>query len=665
MLGAASGIARQTTRLRYLGGGHTRHGHASSVVLRPPSHCGCMANVLDILFSHNTSFSDHTPKMNIIARTKRHYQASHGPWPVADNDENTKHETSPLLSSDVTLSRARQWQTYCQHLNLSSHFKQSLTSDGKTRIEHVQDHRATPILPSYEVKQSVVMETPTPNLETFPSGLQGRRILLCTESFGPVNGVSRTTLMLVNHLRSQGALVAVVAPHNHTQVNTFAPIETDEGSSAFTQEVRLAGYPLPVNPELSVVYPVRLSELYRRTFGQAPDLIYLASPASLGFQVMLQLRKLSKEAQVPILCNFQTDLAGYCEILFPAPLGTVASWVFGQVQSYLFRHESVKTIFYPSKFVRRYLEGSCGINGDKMDVLRRGVSTNGFNPSRRSEELRRQWAPNGEIILFTCSRIAGEKGYGFLARAAEELDRRGVAFKLVIVGGNRNPVVEQEVKDMFTAMAAKGKVLFAGFKVGEDLMTHYASADIFLHCSITETFGLVVLEAMASGVPVVARDEGGPSDIIDHGRTGLLSPPDDLEGFVGKVQLLATNTELRSHFCRAGLAQARAATWEKIGNKVAWKMLGAVEERETREAQRQLQEETRSAAMNGLHHAGDGVWRFMVGRAVDAKLVMGLLTIIGVWAAVGLYLAFIKVSHTVKTSAPQLHLRLKLWCEKK
>ncbi|KAH7035899.1 uncharacterized protein B0I36DRAFT_319320 [Microdochium trichocladiopsis] len=512
------------------------------------------------------------------------------------------------------------------------------------------------------------MEPSSPNLEEFPAGLRGRRILLCTESFGPVNGVSRTTLMLVNHLRSQGALVAVVAPHNHTQVNTFVPVETSSTSSGtitFTQEVRLTGYPLPVNPELSVVYPVRLSELYRRTFGQAPDLIYLASPASLGFQVMLQLRKLPKESQIPILCNFQTDLAGYCEILFPAPLGTVASWVFGKVQSYLFRHDSIKTIFYPSKFVRRYLEGSCGIDGDKMEVLRRGVSTDGFNPSKRSADLRRQWAPNGEIILFTCSRIAGEKGYGFLAQAAEELDRRGLAFKLVIVGGNRNPVVEQEVKDMFTATTAKGKVIFTGFKVGEDLMAHYASADIFLHCSVTETFGLVVLEAMASGVPVIARDEGGPSDIIDHGRTGFLSPPEDLADFVGKVQLLATNAELRSHFSQAGLAQARAATWEKIGNKVAWKMLGAVEERETREAQRQLQEETRSAAMNGLHHTGDALWRFVVGRVVDAKLVFGLVTIVGVWSAVGLYLAFIKVSHTVKTSAPQLHQRLKSLIEGK
>ena len=384
------------------------------------------------------------------------------------------------------------------------------------------------------------MDCPPHVLSVFPKELRGRKILLCTESFGPVNGVSRTTLMLVNHLRSHGALVAVVAPDNHTKTNTFVPVSTaedmgDDHRATVNEEVRLTGYPLPFNPELSIVYPVRLSALYQRTFGGPPDLIYLASPASLGFQVMLQLRKHPVDVQVPVIGNFQTDLAGYCEILFPGPLGSFASWMFAKTQGYLFSHPSVKTLFYPSSFVKKYLEDVAGVQGEKLDVLRRGVNTEGFNPANRSEALREEWAPNGELILFTCSRLAGEKGFGFLAQVALELDNRGLKFKLVIVGGNRNEVVEQEVKEMFDPLKEEGKVIFTGFKTGEDLMMHYASADLFLHCSVTETFGLVVLEAMASGVPVVARDEGGPSDIIHHGKTGYLVPPDELDSFVEKV----------------------------------------------------------------------------------------------------------------------------------
>ncbi|KAI1332375.1 glycosyl transferase group 1 [Xylariaceae sp. FL0255] len=503
------------------------------------------------------------------------------------------------------------------------------------------------------------MDPPAQDLGTFPGGLRGRRILLCTESFGPVNGVSRTTMMIVNHLRSHGALVAVVAPYNHTQVNTFTPVKTAQDDRMLCSEIRLTGYPLPFNPELSVVYPVRLSELYRRTFGGRPDLIYLASPASLGFQVMLQLRQQTEEEQVPVICNFQTDLAGYCEILFPSPFGELASWIFAKVQGYLFRHASVKAVFYPSFFVRRYLEDTARVQSSKLDVLRRGVSTEGFNPSKRSIELRRAWAPNGEIILFTCSRLAGEKGYGFLAQTAAELAKSDLPFKLVIVGGNRNAIVEKEVKDMFEPLMRSGTIIFTGFKVGEELMAHYASADIFLHCSITETFGLVVLEAMASGVPVIARDEGGPSDIIDHGRNGYLVPPDDLEDFVQKIANLSRRTELRRQFSEASRIHALNETWEIIGNKVAWKMIDVIQARE--KSTKNIEQISSSAPVNEAS-APIFTWLFMstaarkliASRIVDVKLTLGLFTIIGFWAGVGLYLAFTNITLWMKTQAPRV-----------
>ncbi|KAH8809139.1 family 4 glycosyltransferase [Xylogone sp. PMI_703] len=415
------------------------------------------------------------------------------------------------------------------------------------------------------------------NLE-FPPALKGKRILLATESFGPVNGVSRTTLMLVQYLRSHGVQVAVVAPH----ISVGA--ESSTVTSAPGQiEVRLQGYPLPYNPELSVVYPVRLLQLYARTFNAPPDLIYLASPASLGFQVLLQLRQQQESAVPPVLLNFQTDLSGYCEILFPAPLDKFASWVFNSVQGYLFRHPSVRTVFYPSLFVRRYLE-KIGIQSEKMVNLRRGVNGELFHPSKRSEEMRKRLAPNNEIILLTVCRIAPEKGFEFLADVAKKLDALDFPFKLVIVGGNRNPQVETDIHNLFGDLATpakNNKVTFTGFLQGEDLAQAYASADIFLHCSITETFGLVVLESMASGVPVIARDEGGPSDIVEHDKSGYLVPPSDLDGFVEKVLKIGNDEELRQNMSVQARLLANEATWEKINNTVAWKMADAIEERKS------------------------------------------------------------------------------------
>jgi len=400
-------------------------------------------------------------------------------------------------------------------------------------------------------------------------------------------------------------------------------------------EVRLKGYPLPYNPELSVVYPVRLSVLYSETFRSIPDLIYLASPASLGFQILLQLRQQKRQNRPPVLLNFQTDLSGYCEILFPAPLDAWAVWVFRSVQGYLFRHESVRTIFYPSIFVQKYLE-KADIQKEKMMNLRRGVDCKMFHPSKCLEEMRKKFAPNGEIILVTVARLAPEKGFEFLAECVKKLDGMGLQFKLLVVGGNSNPKVEQELKGLFGSLVERGKVSFAGFLKGENLANAYACGDIFLHCSITETFGLVVLESMASGVPVIARDEGGPSEIVVHEKSGYLVPPDDLNGFVGGIVSLANDSELRMAMSIESRRLAEAQTWEKIGNQVAWKMAEALVTEETILAPRKY-----SIPVYSWLLLSQGLRGFVGSLIVDFRLMGGLGIILGVW--IGLVITWVLV----------------------
>ena len=509
------------------------------------------------------------------------------------------------------------------------------------------------------------MEAPTTSpghddhdLSNFPEALRGKRILLCTESFGQVNGVSRTTTMLANHLRSKGAIVAVVAPHTHTKHDTVTPINSPKSGTTASSglDVRIRGYPLPFNPELSIVYPIRLSTLYRRTFGGPPDLIYLASPASLGFQIMLQMRQLPKSAQIPVICNFQTDLSSYAKLLFPPLLSHGAVFILDTIQSFLFNHQTVKTVFYPSSYVRRYLE-RIGVRPDKLDLVQRGVDTELFHPSRRSEALRAEIAPDGEIVLITVARLAGEKGFDFLAAVARELEARFLQFRLYVVGGNRNAAVEAEVRGMFGDLASsrKGKVVFAGFRVGEELAAAYASADVFLHCSVTETFGLVVLEAMASGVPVVARDEGGPSDTVKDGETGYLIPPADVKGFVDAVMVLVEDERTRMLFSDNARRYAEGTTWEKINNKVAWRMAGAIDEAERRRFARDIS--SLGGDENENRRRGMGVlgwlsWRSLTNTVVGWVTAVRLYGIMGVilaiWALTAAYFAFAKASLAVK-----------------
>lgn len=485
----------------------------------------------------------------------------------------------------------------------------------------------------------------TPSKTDFPQELVGKKVLLATESLGPVNGVSRTTGMLVEYLRHNGVNVATCAPCYKGQpiiagaskhfTQPRQPIvnpewvrsieakssslasraiggswqfhfEREEASTQqslptpharntpiFTRsksgevrkrttdldrhnpEFRLQGYPLPYNPDLTVAYPFRLGAVYDKTF--VPDIIYLASPASVGFQFLVQLRQIPNAP--PTFLNFQTDLSAYAKILFPAPLDDYGVYLLQLVQGYLFRAASVRNIFYPSAYVRKYME-DCGAPANKMIQLGRGVDTELFNPSRRDAAYRKQIAPNGEIIFACICRIAPEKGFEFLAQAARKLKESGLAFKLLIVGGNKNPAVMQEVQDYFIGL--ENEVIFTGMLRGTALAHKYAAADIFLHCSITETFGLVVLESMASGVPVIARDEGGPSETVKHGASGYLVPPHDLDQFVQRARQLASDHRLRNTMADAARIQALNTTWDKINNQVALELAAALHEHGTK-----------------------------------------------------------------------------------
>ena len=422
----------------------------------------------------------------------------------------------------------------------------------------------TPLLPQHSAPDlSTPKQQPTESRDCFPAHLRNKRILLATESLGPVNGVSRTTRSLIEYLRANGTDLMVVAP----SIDNESRFQL--GRLAYAN-VRLSGQPLPYNPDLTVVHPFRYDRLCTRTF--KPDLVYLASPASVGFQFLLQIRQLQEPPAV--VCNFQTDLSAYSEIIFPRGMNEYAVWLLGLVQGFLFSHWSVYTIFYPCSDIRRYLE-KVGAPQANLALLGRGVDTELFNPRHRYEAYRNELAPNGEIVLTCICRLAPEKGFKFLAQVAEKLAEAGLPFKLHIVGGNRNPGVEEEVKGYFRNV--RDKVIFAGFLNGVELARAYAAADLFLHCSITETFGLVVLEAMASGMPVIARDQGGPSEIIKQGKTGYLVPPQDLDAFVERTLLLCRNHQLRAELAAAALVQANDTTWDKINQRVAWKLADGIE----------------------------------------------------------------------------------------
>jgi len=494
---------------------------------------------------------------------------------------------------------------------------------------------------------AIRMEEQQEELE-FPAVLRGKRILLATESLGPVNGVSRTTLSLIQYLRRNEVQVAVVAPQ--------APGRKTRLDDANELEIRLTGYPLPYNPELAVVYPFRIDRLCEKTF--QPDLIYLASPASLGFQILLQLRQL--QFQPVVLCNFQTDLSAYCEILFPTPLDAWAVWVLRSTQGYLFSHPAVRTVFYPSYGVRKYLE-KAGVQPSKLVNLRRGVNTDLFNPSALDVNYRKQLAPNGEVILCSVSRLAPEKGFEFLSEVAHILVEKSFPFHLLIVGGNRNPAVEVAIQNLFADIPSH--VTFTGMLEGPTLARAYASSDIFLHSSITETFGLVVLEAMASGLAVIARDEGGPSEIVEHDRSGFLVPPADISTFVSRIEELTSNTTLRSTMGKTAREISLQATWEKINNRVAHQLADALTHQAPPTSLTTAPAPARPISSLLLRRPilSSGIGGTIISLLIDAQITAGVGIIFGVWCGLVLTWLLVKAGNLVKAQMPWLLSGIRRW----
>ncbi len=399
-------------------------------------------------------------------------------------------------------------------------------------------------------------EVSTPTALQFPEKLRHRRLLLVTESLGPTNGVTRSTISLLNHLQNHEVDVRAIAPY----------YEDPAGLSAKTTVPIhwMKGFPLPYNPELRIVYPFRLKQVYKKHQDFKPELMFLASPASLGGLVWLQSRHLSAP---PMIANFQTDLAAYARTILPRGVNRAGGWAMDYVHRLCLSHPIVRKVLYPSQATRQYLE-QIGIPADKLVYVGRGVDTVLFNPAKRSPELRQKFAPSGEVILLCVSRLSLEKGYDFLAKFAHRLFAQNMTFKLVITGGNNNPTIEKNIQGLFGNLSGH-QVIFTGPKQGEELAQVYASADIFVYPSVTETFGQVIQEAMASGLPVVARKQGGPADLVIPGETGFLPEPENLDEFVGAVRQLIDQPETRLKYAANARQRTELATWEAVNNRIA------------------------------------------------------------------------------------------------
>ena len=356
------------------------------------------------------------------------------------------------------------------------------------------------------------------------------RVALVTSSYNYIaDGVALTLNRLVGYLKKQGVEVLVFAP--------VAP------QPAFVHQgtiVPVPSIPLPGRPEYRLALGMA-GHVKRQLLDFQPDIVHIAVPDLLGHAALA----LAQKHRIPAVASYHTRYETYLKhYWYTAPL---EGWLKRVLRRF---YGACREVYVPSDSARDALLAD-GLR-DNFKPWPRGIDTRRFAPEKRSAAWRARYGIGAdELVVLHVSRLVREKRLDTLTGA---LSRITVPHRVVIVGdGPDRDYTQRELPH----------AIFAGFLSGEDLAEAYASSDIFVFPSDSESFGNVTLEAMASGLPCVCADATGSRSLVVAGETGFLAPADDAQGCAAHIITLASDPALRATLGRAARARALGFSWEE------------------------------------------------------------------------------------------------------
>jgi phosphatidylinositol alpha 1,6-mannosyltransferase len=368
------------------------------------------------------------------------------------------------------------------------------------------------------------------------------RVVYCTDTYPPqINGVSIVTALSVAGLSRRGWSCAVVAPR---YPGSQAPWADGSGPDRAVEIASLPSVSIPGYRELRLALhgSGTVRGLIRRF---QPHLVHCETEFTVGRMG----QRAAAATGLPIVSTYHTDFGRYAEA-YGAP------WLRGAMTGYLRRfHRRSLRVYTPSNVTRAEL---VGLGLSDVEVWGRGVDTAVFHPGRRSQRLRAELGMGSRFTFLYVGRLAAEKRVDFVLEAfrqASAIVPRGV-MHLILAGTGP---CEPELK-----AAAPPEVTFLGFLDRRtQLPDLYANCDAFAFASLTETLGLVVLEAMASGLPVIAAPAGGVQDHVRDGVNGLTYAADNPAAMARAMVLLASEYELTRRLARAARRTAESLSWER------------------------------------------------------------------------------------------------------
>lgn len=352
------------------------------------------------------------------------------------------------------------------------------------------------------------------------------RIALFTETFLPkVDGIVTRLRHTIEHLERNGDRVLVIAPEGG--------LTEYKGAKVYG----IPGLPLPLYPELKLALPPLGTKNAIEEF--KPDLIHVVNPAFLGVGGIYY----AKTMNIPLVASYHTHLPQY---LHHYGLGALEGLVWEFLKA---AHNKARLNLCTSNAMVKELMNH-GI--ERVDLWQRGVDTEMFQPHLASTQMRSRLSkgnPEDPLLLYV-GRVSAEKQIDQIKPVLAAIPQA----RLAIVGDGPN---REALEDYF----AGTKTNFVGYLQGLELASAFASADAFVFPSRTETLGLVLLEAMAAGCPVVAARSGGIPDIVTDGVNGYLFEPDDPNGAITATKSLLEATSVREELRQNARQEAEQWGW--------------------------------------------------------------------------------------------------------
>ena len=372
--------------------------------------------------------------------------------------------------------------------------------------------------------------------QSLPGGSWRRslRVAVVTETYPPeVNGVAKTIGRMVDGLRELGHQVTVIRPRQAGE----SLQENIDGKTFLVEGGSIPGY-----ADLRFGFPA-VGRLRRLWLAQRPDVVQLVTEGPLGWAALRAARRMG----IPVISEFHTNFDAYSQFYR-------IGWLEPLITAYLRRiHNRSNMTLVPTETLANELRNK---GFERVRVLARGIDTRQFNPARRSNELRTAWgATENTPVVAYVGRLAAEKNLSLLISAFKAIRLRAPEAVLLVVGDGP----EREA-----LRAALPDACFAGMRHGEDLAAHYASADLFLFPSETETYGNVTLEALSSGLPVIAMRSAAAAELIVCGENGYAAAPGNRDDFI-RAAVAYVAAPVTSREMRARIAQSVALlSWSAI-----------------------------------------------------------------------------------------------------